>query len=97
MFSHLLPPTDDCKEKEWEQCYARCGGKCRTAGCYVTIKWKLRGIRANGKPLRSEERRVECNCVDPDEESIKVNATPLWETLLIFLVPWPGNPVYGGL
>lgn len=58
-----LPKTDDCKISEWKVCEARCSPR-PVAGCYVSIKWKLRGIRG-GEQIRSEERTVNCNCKDP--------------------------------
>ncbi|MDJ0655548.1 MAG: RHS repeat-associated core domain-containing protein, partial [Xanthomonadales bacterium] len=56
-----LPTTGDCKASEWELCWAKCGGPPR--GCYVTIRWKIRSARG-GRPIRSEEREVNCNCDD---------------------------------
>jgi RHS repeat-associated protein len=86
-----LPKTDDCKTSEWQICYQRCGGRCRTNGCYVTLKWRLIGVRDKG-PLYSEERRVECNCSDTEERRIE-QGPPLW---MLLLLPFPGNPLYAG-
>jgi len=58
-----LPGTDDCKPDEWSVCTAKCAPR-KAIGCYVTVKWKLKGIRG-GEPIRSEQRNVECNCEDP--------------------------------
>ena len=55
-----LPRTGDCKSSEWAICDSRCA-PYRALGCYVTIKWKIRGVRG-GHPIRSEERQIECNC-----------------------------------
>lgn len=60
--SSALPKTDNCKASEWSICDSRCAPG-QTFGCYVNIKWKIRGIRG-GEPIRSEERTVNCNCED---------------------------------
>jgi RHS repeat-associated protein len=58
-----LPTTDDCKRSEWTYCETACAPR-KVAGCYVSVNWKMRGIRG-GHPIRSEERTVNCNCEDP--------------------------------
>ena len=65
MVLNLLSKTGDCKDSERQVCSARCAPR-RVAGCYVTISWKLKGIRG-GEPIRSEQRKVNCNCEDPEE------------------------------
>ena len=61
-----LPNTDDCKASELNYCAAKCGGAHKVMGCYVSIKWKIRGIRG-GEIIRSEERTPNCNCFDEDD------------------------------
>ena len=58
-----LPRTGACKASEWDACRARCPG--RVNGCYVSISWKIRGVRGSA-PIRSEERTVNCNCADDE-------------------------------
>jgi RHS repeat-associated protein len=59
-----LPPTGDCKETELKSCAAACAETGRKmAGCYVSISWKIKGVR-NGNPIYSEQRRVNCRCED---------------------------------
>ncbi|MBS0422783.1 MAG: RHS repeat-associated core domain-containing protein [Proteobacteria bacterium] len=58
--SMILPKTDDCKASEWNFCRAKCA-PARALGCYVSVSWKLKGIRG-GEPIRSEQRTVNCNC-----------------------------------
>jgi RHS repeat-associated protein len=60
-----LPKTDDCKQSEWDYCTTKCS-PFKALGCYVTLKWKLKGLRG-GNPIRSEQRNVECRCEDPDD------------------------------
>jgi RHS repeat-associated protein len=55
-----LPSRDDCKMSEWKQCEVQCAPG-RVLGCYVSVTWKLKGIR-NGEPIRVEQRKVNCNC-----------------------------------
>jgi len=59
-----LPETDDCKRSEWKYCETWCAPRV-AKGCYVTIVWKMRGLRGPG-PIRSEERKVNCRCEEPD-------------------------------
>ena len=61
-----LPGSKDCNDAEKAECKARCGAR-RVLGCYVTLSWKLKGIRGeNADPIRSEQRTVTCNCEDLD-------------------------------
>jgi hypothetical protein len=60
-----LPNTDECKQSEWDYCTTRCA-PFRALGCYVSVSWKLKGIRG-GEPIRSEQRSVNCNCEEPND------------------------------
>jgi len=61
---NLLPKTDDCKPEEVSFCNRKCA-PARALGCYVTLSWKLKGFRG-GEPIRSEQRKDECNCEELD-------------------------------
>ena len=61
--SQGLPKTGECKPAEIDVCRVRCPG--RVNGCYVSIKWKIRGARG-GIPIREEIRNVNCNCADDE-------------------------------
>ena len=59
-----LPGNDSCKTEEWKYCEAKCA-PAAVDGCYVTLHWKLKGIRG-GEPIRVEQRIVECDCRELD-------------------------------
>ena len=50
----MLPGNDSRKTAEWKVCEAKCA-PAGVAGCYVTVSWKLKGIRGG----RSEEHTSE--------------------------------------
>ena len=62
---HKLFDRDDSKVSEWDFCEGHCA-PTRVLGCYVTISCKLKGIRANNEPVRSEQRKVNQNCEELD-------------------------------
>lgn len=78
--------TDDCKLSEWKVCEGRCSHG--VDGCYVTVRWRIKGIRG-GNLIRVEERTVNCNCKEPPCDS------KWWEPLvpilpfLPLITPWP--------
>jgi RHS repeat-associated protein len=57
-----LPTTGRCKPSEEAYCRGWCGQR-EVKGCYVTIGWRIKGVRAKG-PFRREHRTVNCNCDD---------------------------------
>jgi RHS repeat-associated protein len=59
-----LPRSGSCNAAEMNACRAQCGNR-PALGCYVTIKWKIKGVRG-GNPIRSGQRYVNCNCDDSD-------------------------------
>lgn len=58
-----LPKSRKCDRSENAYCYAKCGGKAKTNGCYVQFRWKWRKITEGGS-IREPERIVNCNCDD---------------------------------
>jgi RHS repeat-associated protein len=87
-----LPQSKPCNRDDWKVCEGRCPYGV-VDGCYVTIKWRVGGMR-NGELIRGEERRVECNCKPcPSDKtnSVPIKSPPWW---LFILVPFPGNPLY---
>ncbi|MCU7853101.1 MAG: RHS repeat protein [Candidatus Thiodiazotropha sp. (ex Monitilora ramsayi)] len=84
---HGLPGTDSCKPSEWSECQGRCPHGVN--GCYVTIKWRIKGVR-NGQPIRVEERTVNCNCKESDCPPESNSPFPPW-----YLVPLlPFIPIF---
>ncbi len=83
----LLPKTGSCKASEWSICKAQCAPKA-VKGCYVSISWRLRGIRG-GEPIRSEERKVNCNCEDDCSDGDQKFDIPWWLPLVPIFTPWP--------
>jgi RHS repeat-associated protein len=85
-----LPKRDDCRDSEWSYCTAYCA-PARAVGCYVTLSWKLKGIR-NDRPFRSQQRLVNCRCEDiyncqnaaPKKEKPGGSSSAPWLTL----PPW---------
>jgi RHS repeat-associated protein len=90
ILENTLPKTDDCKTSEWNYCRARCG-PARVLGCYVSLSWKLKGIRG-GEPIRSEQRTVNCNCEElscPGPGPKKKGSRSTYDTSLpLPLFPW---------
>ncbi len=80
---HGLPRTDSCKASEWNYCQGKC--PYGVDGCYVTLKWRIKAVRG-GKPIRVEERIVNCNCKEPD--CIPESTTPFPPWYLIPLIPF---------
>lgn len=67
--------------------------------CYVTIKWRLQGVRGLG-PIRSEERRVNCNCHDLEAERCGGGCKTLIIGGLVIAgacLAGPGGAAVGGL
>jgi RHS repeat-associated protein len=88
---NLLKPTqkDDCKPTEREWCEDNCKGQGKKfGGCYAIVKWKLRGMR-NGQPIQSEERSVQCRCVDHCDTDERVFVPFLTPAPTPFLSPAP--------
>ena len=67
--SVILPSSGGCKPSEWLECQGLCSPN-PVEGCYVTIKWKIGGMR-NGNIIRQEVRIINCNCKDPKGCKIK--------------------------
>ncbi len=57
-----LPTSGRCKPSEEAYCKGWCGRR-EVKGCYVTIGWRIKGVRDLG-PIRREQRTVNCNCND---------------------------------
>jgi len=83
-----LATTGDCKETEKAYCRAKCAPP-RSLGCYVTIRWKLKGIHG-GEPIRSEQRTVNCNCEELDGciPVPKKGGRPNWLSPPPPIIPW---------
>jgi RHS repeat-associated protein len=88
LYNLKLPTTGDCKETEKAYCTAKCA-PARSLGCYVTIRWKLKGIRG-GEPIRSEQRTVNCNCEELNGciPAPKKGGKPNWLSPPPFIIPW---------
>jgi RHS repeat-associated protein len=88
LYALKLPTTGDCKESEVAYCKAKCA-PARSLGCYVTIRWKLKGIRG-GEPIRSEQRTVNCNCEELDgcPNPNKKGSKPKWFSPSPLGLPW---------
>jgi RHS repeat-associated protein len=51
-----------CRPSEVEFCEKECAARGETyGGCYVTLWWRVKGMR-NGRPIKSEQRKVNCRC-----------------------------------
>lgn len=59
----LAIKTDDCKDSEFQFCINYCSPNF-VDGCYVTVSWKIKASRG-GSLIRSEQRKVNCNCREP--------------------------------
>lgn len=85
---HGLPRTDSCKPSEWSHCEGKC--PYGVDGCYVTLKWRIKGVRG-GNLIRVEERIVNCNCKEPPCKE----SNTWWEPIIPILpfipifTPWP--------
>jgi hypothetical protein len=79
-----LPRTTSCKSEEKQECRERCAPK-PMLGCYVTLSWKLKGIRANG-PIRREVRTVNCRCQCDDDDLKKAAASVGAGTLIYWTI-----------
>lgn len=91
----MLSGTDDCKPSEWSYCTAHCA-PARALGCYVTVGWKLKGIRG-GEPIRSEQRTVNCNCEEldncPTATPKKAKRGVATSSSSLTLPPWWWTPI----
>ena len=54
------PKTGSCNASEARYCETQCGAR-GVKGCYVTIGYRIKGVRATG-PIRSQQRTINCNC-----------------------------------
>jgi RHS repeat-associated protein len=88
LYSLKLPTRGDCKEAEKAYCASKCA-PARSLGCYVSISWKLKGIRG-GEPIRSEQRTVNCNCEDLEGcvPAPKQGGKPAWLSSPPVAPPW---------
>jgi RHS repeat-associated protein len=87
LYNQKLPTTDDCKPSEKTYCENYCS-PARSLGCYVSVSWKTKGIRG-GEPIKSEQRKVNCNCQELDDPKACAPATRRGPQNLDWLAPPP--------
>lgn len=88
---NTLPKREDCNQTDWDFCTAKCA-PARALGCYVTLSWKLKGVRGEeARTIRSRQRNVECNCEElecTNPAPKKGGANPPLSTPPYYGLPW---------
>jgi RHS repeat-associated protein len=73
----LLPPrgtiTRNCGSTEWKHCEQYCAPR-RALGCYVTLKFKLAGVRGGNRIGGYQLQSINCKCDDGKENFCSANA-----------------------
>jgi RHS repeat-associated protein len=90
-----------CNSDQVAQCKADCEAQGKEyESCAVRwVRSTSPGVKPNARPANGDG--VGCSCKAPDTptqscQPVPRNPPPWWLLVPLFL-PWPGNPLYGGL